>query len=281
MFRRFSSQFLGMNSTVVYKGSAAYLVDPGVFPAETERIADFLAREGILNIAVLFTHTHGDHISGWRVFRDFPAYGHQAIRAKPDAVRRNDVRYLEGMFRKQGIEETGGLKFPDNIEYLKDGEELEIPPYSFRFFHVPGHSTDMSVIVIAGEHLFFSGDMLIQTPVPFVLSSIRQYWESLRRIRRLVDEFDLQCLVPGHGKPARSREGILTRIRREQTYLQKLVGEGVKLLQTGVETDDLKLQLENLFSDFAQFHSHQTNVQTFLREQEDWLAEPLPAMEID
>ena len=63
MIKRFSSQYLGMNSTVVFKDNSAFVVDPGVFPKEIYRIQAFLKEKKIDNISVLLTHTHGDHIS--------------------------------------------------------------------------------------------------------------------------------------------------------------------------------------------------------------------------
>ncbi|MFZ0390075.1 MAG: MBL fold metallo-hydrolase, partial [Calditrichia bacterium] len=98
MRRRFSSQFLGMNSTVVYEYGAAYVVDPGVFPQESSRILNFLHKKEVTDITVLLTHTHGDHISGWQEFSRFPCYAHECISAKTPDMRNNDVRYLRGMW---------------------------------------------------------------------------------------------------------------------------------------------------------------------------------------
>ncbi len=281
MRRRFSSQFLGMNSTVVYENGYAYLVDPGVFPKETQHIKDFLQQEGIFEKAVLFTHTHGDHISGWQAFPNEPAYGHEVIAKKTEDMRNNDVRYLRGMWRKQGIENLDGLKFPDNIRYQPDGKFLEIPPYSFAFFHVPGHSIDMCAIIVPKENMMFSGDMLIQAPAPFILHSTRRYWTSLKRFKKLAVEYDIRCLVPGHGKPAKSPEEVLRRIRNEQEYLQQLVREGIKLAKEGVEGDELRHRLYSYSNRLVQLHSHQANVQTFIREKDLWLSDKNPDLSID
>ncbi|GAB4377581.1 MAG: hypothetical protein Kow0042_25540 [Calditrichia bacterium] len=271
MYRRFSSQFLGMNSTVVYEGHYAHIVDPGVFPQETGRIIEFLNKQHITQWTVLLTHTHGDHISGWQLFGDYPVYGHRSIADKSDAVKENDIRYLQGIWRKQAVEGWERVEFPEKIQYLADGESMPIPPYEFTFYHTPGHSPDMSVIVIPEHHMIFSGDMLIQTPVPFVLHSVRQYWESLQRIEQLVSRFDLRCLIPGHGKPARCGKEINLRIKTEQRYLQKLIWEGIKLARAGVEEQRLMEELSQLSFPYSGVHAHRTNVQTFLRELDEWL----------
>ncbi len=281
MRRRFSSQFLGMNSTVVYEAENAYLIDPGVFPRETRRIEKYLQENGLSQISILLTHTHGDHISGWNRLPRYPTYGHVRIAAKSESVRNNDVRYLKGMFRKQGIEDLDDLTFPDNIQYLDEGEFKKIPPHSFAFFYVPGHAVDMTTIVVPGENLMFSGDMLVQIPAPFILNSTRKYWHSLKKFRKLVEEYDIRCLIPGHGKPAKSTEDILNRIRHEQEYLQKLVWEGIKLARTGMSGNALKQELLQLFDKMSQLHSHQANVQTFLRELDNWLDDRETDLAID
>lgn len=273
MLRRFSSQFLGMNSSVVYDEGSAYVIDPGVFPKETRRILDFLAKENINEITVLLTHTHGDHIAGWYEFREYPIYGHECISEKSEDVRLNDVKYLKGMYRKQGIEEINHLKFPDNIQYLSEGTRRKIDPHSFIFFHVPGHSTDMSAIVIPEEKILFSGDMLILAPVPFILHSTRQYYQSLTKFSEIVEQYDLQCLVPGHGNLAKSKSEILERITNEKKYLENLVWKGLKLVRAGLTRAEIKKELTDATSPFTHSHAHQTNIQTILRELEDWLDE--------
>ncbi len=271
MKRRFSSQFLGMNSTVVYREEAAYLVDPGVFPWELERIKRFLSEQEFRRVSLLFTHTHGDHISGWYAFRSYPAFGHRVIARKPPAVRENDVRYIRGVWRKQSIENLDDLQFPSHLQYLSDGEILDIPPTPAIFFHTPGHSADMSVIILPEEKMMFSGDMLIQTPMPFVLHSTREYWTSLNKIRHLAETYNVQCLIPGHGKPAENSEEILERIQREKDYLRHLVREGITLARSGLDGDELRRRLLKLAGPNGRFHAHQVNVQTFLRELNDWL----------
>ncbi len=277
MKRRFSSQFLGMNSIMVYQGKIALLIDPGVFPPEVTRIKEFMDRERISEVSVLLTHTHGDHISGWNAFQELPVYGHRCIEEKSQTVRNNDVRYLQGMYRKQGYTELDQLVFPHSLRIAEEGQFINQAPFSFAFFHVPGHSTDMTAIVIPCEKLLCSGDMLIQTPVPFILHSIPQYWSSLNRLEELVLQFDLECLIPGHGKPAKTRDEILLRIRQEREYVQRLVLAGAKYSSDNRSADEIKSLLYDHFPRFKNLHSHQANVQTFLRERIEIMAGELIA----
>ena len=266
MKRRFSSQFLGMNSAIVYHEQSGYLIDPGVFPPELQRIRDFIKAENISKVSLLLTHTHGDHISGWKAFSEFPLYVHRCLQEKSQQVRMNDVRYLQGMYRKQGYDNFELLVFPEQAMLVDDGKFLIVEPYSFAFFHVPGHSGDMTAIIIPEEKLMLSGDMLVQSPVPFILHSIRQYWNSLKRLRQLVFQYEIDCLIPGHGKPAKDQSEIISRIENEQRYVKELVLTGKNFLAQGLDDINFKKKLETHFSKWAQFHAHQSNVQTFMRE---------------
>ena len=266
MKRRFSSQFLGMNSAIIYRERSAFLIDPGVFPPELQRIRHFIETENISEINLLLTHTHGDHISGWKTFSEFPVYSHRCLEEKSPQVRMNDVRYLQGMYRKQGYENFEMLAFPEQAILVDEGKFLNLNPYSFAFFHVPGHSGDMTSIIIPEEKVLLSGDMLIQSPVPFILHSIRQYWSSLKKLKQLVIQYHIDCLIPGHGKPAKVQSEIISRIENEQRYVKELVQVGKNFLSQGTEEIDLKKKLEMHFPKWSQFHTHQSNVQTFMRE---------------
>ena len=269
MIRRFSSQFLGMNSVVIYQNHGALVVDPGVFPHEISRLKDFLENEDLADLSILLTHTHGDHISGWHAFSAYPTFAHIAVSKKSETVRHNDVRYLQGMYKKQRIAEIEALAFPEPIHYLSENELTELSTIPFCFFHIPGHSIDMSAIVFPEEGLLVSGDMLIHTPLPFILHSIKEYWHSLDKLKNIIKRFDLHYLIPGHGNPATSQEEILTRVLKEQKYIQKLVLRGKECLNRNYLEAKLKENLLNCFPDLATLHAHQSNIQTFIREQDD------------
>ena len=273
MVRRFSSQFLGMNSAVIFHDGTAHLVDPGVFPKEIARIKNFLHQEHLVKTTILLTHTHGDHISGWHAFSDHPTFAHISVSTKSEMIRDNDVRYLQGMYRKQGITDIESLTFPVDLRYVQEGELIQHLPVSFSFFHTPGHSIDMSVIVFPEEKLLVSGDMLIQTPLPFVLHSILEYWNSLAKIKKLVFEFNLHTHVPGHGKPASDQEELLKRILHEQKYLQKLVLRGKECLVKNMTDNEIKEKLSSCFPELTTLHAHQSNIQTFIREQDSLSAD--------
>ncbi len=272
MIKRFNSKILGINSSLVYNEEAAFIIDPGVFPEEISQIKNFVSEQGIYNISVLLTHIHGDHISGWHAFQNYPTFAHKIISEKSQIVRENDVRYLQGINRKQGINKKESLVFPHDILYVEEGIPQQISPYLFEIFHMPGHSIDMSVVVIPEERVIFSGDMLIHASTPFILNSVFEYSESLNKLQLLIQSKNIQYLIPGHGKPAENMTDILERISQESSYIQRMIITGTKLIKDGVNDNELK---ENLILSYHQYrilHSHQMNVLTLLRERDKLLS---------
>jgi len=123
----------------------------------------------------------------------------------------------------------------------------------------------MNAIISPEEKIIFSGDMLIQSLVPFILHSTREYWYSLKYLKNLTYHYDLQCLIP-----AFSQEEIIQRIEKEQSYLQKLIWKGLKLIQVRISLEEIKKQLMYISQDLAHLQSHQISVHTFLRDFEKW-----------
>ena len=139
----------------------------------------------------------------------------------------------------------------------------------------------MNAIISPEEKIIFSGDMLIQSLVPFILHSTREYWYSLKYLKNLTYHYDLQCLIPGHGELAFSQEEIIQRIEKEQSYLQKLIWKGLKLIQVGISLEEIKKQLMYISQDLAHLQSHQISVHTFLRDFEKWETAIIDDLNID
>ena len=57
--------------------------------------------------------------------------------------------------------------------------------------------------------------------------------------------------------------------KNEKRYIQKLVLRGIECLNRNYSEDRMKENLLNCFPDLATLHAHQSNIQTFIREQED------------
>ena len=117
---------------VVGDNSQCVLIDAGVPAAE---IGEAIGAREL--VAVLLTHTHGDHVSALEEVTkgvDVPVY---APSQELDAV-------------------TG---MADDVRPFSDGDAIEVGPFEFKALHTPGHTAGESCLAIADA--VFTGDALL------------------------------------------------------------------------------------------------------------------------
>ncbi|MHA1784236.1 MAG: MBL fold metallo-hydrolase [Candidatus Helarchaeota archaeon] len=78
---------------------------------------------------------------------------------------------------------------------LKDGDVVEVPPFSFRIIHAPGHSDDSIILHDPMKKIMFLGDFIPWTPYPD--SSIEDFRRTIKKILKL----DVKIVIRGHGYP--------------------------------------------------------------------------------
>jgi hydroxyacylglutathione hydrolase len=150
--------------------SAGALVDAGV------RLGDVFAafdRRGLRPVALLVTHSHGDHLSEATEF-----------------VRRSGARVYA--FDPDVRARLGGPAF----RRLGDGDEIRVGNQRVIALHTPGHSPD-SVCFLAGR-ILFSGDTLFVGRTGRTVggeSSTADLYRSVQRLKRLDPSTTIH---PGH-----------------------------------------------------------------------------------
>ncbi|MBJ7471045.1 MAG: MBL fold metallo-hydrolase [Solirubrobacteraceae bacterium] len=124
----------GCLSYVVASGGSALVVDPAPDPATYLELA---ARLGVTITDVVDTHIHADHLSGARALADQAG---ATLRLPEAALAR-------------------GLAYADRITPLRDGDQIQVGEQSLRVVSLPGHTTDMTGLVV-GEQVLIGGDSL-------------------------------------------------------------------------------------------------------------------------
>ncbi len=122
----------GCLSYVIASGTQALVVDPA---PDVDFYIDLAAELGAVVTDVVDTHLHADHLSGAR-----------ALAERTGAALRLPVAALER-----------GVAFA--VTALHDGETITIGDVAIRALALPGHTTDMTGLLIAGRALL-SGDSL-------------------------------------------------------------------------------------------------------------------------
>jgi glyoxylase-like metal-dependent hydrolase (beta-lactamase superfamily II) len=261
--KRFSSAFLGMNSTLLIEEDTALLVDPGVFPDELEAIQTYLIENYIHLAGVIITHTHGDHISGWYAFESIPTFMSTAVKLKKEENNSSDVRFAKGLYKKYKYDPSL-IKFPEFTTLFQSGQSNYIDRFELFCFHTPGHAMDLTTYILPESKVMITGDMLVAIPVPYILESFVKYYKSLKLIKELVDKYQIEILIPGHANFAHSSTEIMTRIQNEIHYIESTIEKGIPILQN-TEEDLMEEQILLATQKWYNINAHHYNIKTMIK----------------
>ena len=187
---------LETNCYVVYDeaSKACALVDPGAMP---QVMLDTLTKNDLTLQKILLTHAHFDHTGALRAL-------HEKFPDVPIYVNAQDTDETLNMSH-------GNLVYTDTF---LDGDEISMPPLTFRVLATPGHTRGSSCL-ICGDTIF-SGDTLFEgccgrTDLPG--GDGAQMLASLKRLAELPGDYHV---LPGHGG-----DTTLERERRTNYYMRE------------------------------------------------------------
>ncbi|WP_372789944.1 MBL fold metallo-hydrolase [Paraconexibacter sp.] len=173
----------GCLSYLVASGDQALVVDPA---PDAQFYADLASELSVEIRDVVDTHLHADHLSG---ARELAAITGAALRLPAGSLER-------------------GVSYADSVTPLKDGDEIALGDLTVRAVHLPGHTTDMTGLVVAdraligGDSLFADGlarpDLEQGDPDGSRAMARRLHATLHERILALGDDV---VLLPGHHHP--------------------------------------------------------------------------------
>ena len=145
------------------------LFDPGADPAVLTEML-----QGSTPIAILLTHTHGDHVGALVEMREqlrVPLMAHGNVQSKGFAVDR----------------------------VLADGDQVLVGDHTLRAYYTPGHIDDMLSFAIEGDHRIVVGDTIFKGG-PGKTGSPAAFRTTLATLRNVVLAWpDEAVCYPGHG----------------------------------------------------------------------------------
>lgn len=152
----FVFNIVGENTYVLYneKGNA-WIIDPGnMNESENQAIHQFILDKKLNVEKIVLTHAHFDHVMGLQwAFGMFkvPVYMHQEDQEILDMLPMSAGRF-------------GVLVEPVKVEiqYIKEGDEMNLGDSKFKIYHVPGHSPGSVVFHNEEQKFMISGDVLFQ-----------------------------------------------------------------------------------------------------------------------
>lgn len=214
-----------MTSTVIRSGGSCLVVDPGYFPRELAELAALIPRNAKVE-AVVFTHSHWDHVVGHGIFPGVPVYTSsvlaQSIREGGDlaAEALNKAREYDSQWY---VERPWGYSWPADVRGIDDGGWFNLGDLDIEGFLVPGHAPDC--MAIRAESYLLAGDYLSPCEIPFV-DDLAAYRRTLQRLMTIIAA-GIEHVIPGHGPVLPAAEA--RRIGREDLRYLDAVLRSVEL----------------------------------------------------
>ena len=209
-----------MNSVAVAGEGGTLLVDPGVFPAELDDISARI--DPAHEVALVFTHSHWDHILGRLVWPKAPFTAHRRFHEELE----QHLDHVREVLREFADEYY--VRWPGEVAVwtpdVRAGEEHEWTWRGRRFItrHAPGHAPDQMVLLLPGDRILIAADMLSDLEIPILDGTCGEYLETLERIEAMGRHGEVETLVAGHGAVAHGWAEVESRIARDRAYLEEL-----------------------------------------------------------
>lgn len=164
-----------------------WLVDCG----DTDRVLELI--EGKTVEGVLLTHSHSDHIYGLEaLIKQFPKVRIYTNEAGVEALRdaKMNISHYHSEYSDISID------CPDNIQVIKESDELDVLGTFVRIYETPGHAPSCITYVV--EDKVFTGDSYIpgvKVFTGFPYANRAQARESVERILHFSED---RIICPGH-----------------------------------------------------------------------------------
>jgi hydroxyacylglutathione hydrolase len=207
---------------LVLGSERSLLVDTGFGIGDLAGLAASLTNAPVV---LVNTHGHVDHASGDAAFSPVHiGQGDRAFISRPyDPVRRRSImqRFQDTTLPAAFQPDAWRTRAPETIVTVKDGHVFKLGNRQLEVILVPGHSHGSLCLIDRASRLLFSGDTLVPGHVWMHLhesTTLRQYRDSLDRLRQAAGEFD--AVFSGHGNehvlplPPRLLDDVMTIVDR-------------------------------------------------------------------
>ncbi|MCL2529753.1 MAG: MBL fold metallo-hydrolase [Coriobacteriia bacterium] len=221
----YSKVFDGTNTWIVSDAEQerVVIIDPG--PASSRHLASYSTahkKDKVKICAVLLTHDHPDHSAG--------------------AEELASTHQVPLFSRRAGN--------------LPDGELTSVKAIcDIQVVSLPGHSSDSVGFCLPSEGAIISGDTLLEHVFPVITwpdGSIGEYFDSLEKIKTLVEMGRYHYLLPGHGEPLLSPLELVKRTRQHQEDRLELIEK----LVSRYGADDASMLVAKIYGKLDPFLLH-------------------------
>jgi len=191
---RLESELWKTTALLLVQGGEAVAVDPGVTPAEIERVRETADDLGAPVRTVLATHSHFDHVCGIGAFPDAEAVMGATTAEVVRSGRAADD--LAAASTQLGLDYVGSLRCDRELEV---GAAHRVGPFEVETFALTGHSPCGVAFRVRALGLLVVGDYVSAAEFPFVYESTAAYRMTLAGLIDLFRRDPPDVVASGHG----------------------------------------------------------------------------------
>ncbi|NUO00824.1 MAG: MBL fold metallo-hydrolase [Saprospiraceae bacterium] len=222
--RVFESALFQTTATVLDTPDLVLVVDPNWLPEEVMAIRRYV--DDILDgrpVYVLFTHSDYDHIIGYGAFMEAKTIASEAFATETDQdaalarVKKWDQEYY--------IERDYPALYPQiDVVARQPGQAFALGKTRLIFFPAPGHNNDglFTLATWEGRCIWLAGDYLSAVEFPFIYHSSEAYEQTLHLAAEILEQYQPELLVAGHGPATVSQKEMTQRISDALSYIQTM-----------------------------------------------------------
>ena len=192
----FVFNFASENTYVLFnENKNAWLIDPGnMNEQETQAISNFITENNLNIQKIVLTHAHIDHVLGLQ-------WAYDTFKV-PVTMHQDDKEVLD-MFQISGMRFGFTLDhLKVDLNYIKEGDELDFDGEKFKIYHVPGHSPGSVVYHNETQKFMISGDVLFEGSIGRTDLYKGNYDQLIGGIKTKLFVLDEETQVfSGHGNP--------------------------------------------------------------------------------
>lgn len=256
----------GIANSILLEGSDGVIVVDTMETAESARevLAEFRKITDKPVKAIIYTHSHPDHIGGARVFAggdaSIPVYAQREVIANMEktsielqtAITQRSLRMYGPYLPKEEMVNVGigpelGLHEHSTINSLRPTREFDesledtVAGIRFRLVHAPGETDDQIFVWLPDRRILLPGDNIYKAfPNLYTIRGTsyrdpRRWADSLDAMRALRPEI----LVPSHTRPIVGEQQIHDTLTDYRDGIRYLYDQTLRYINQGLTPDEI------------------------------------------
>ncbi|TGA98302.1 MBL fold metallo-hydrolase [Sporolactobacillus shoreae] len=220
----FRSSLQETASTVIKSQDSVIVVDPTWLPLEIEEIKEYVGSLlGRRKLYLLFTHSDSDHIVGYKAFPEAKVIASRAFAVSSVQKKKRIMEQISTFDSENYLTRPYEPSFP-KVDYAieNEGDTLTLGDLQLIFYNAPGHNDDGMFTIIEPFGIMLSGDYFCSVEFPYIYYSGELYEETLAKLDQIMNLYDLQLLIPGHGDFTRDKWEMKKRKSDSVNYIKSM-----------------------------------------------------------